>query len=300
MARVARNVRPSVEESCHQSRQGKTDAMFLDANLETGRRRKVKCRPSNISSRCQACVARNARCVEQKRATPARKTPKRKDLYERIAVLEGLVRAQSDVSDDDGDDDVDYYKLSPASGRQTSEPKSVEDIWFGVGKQRSASPQRDGSLFPNALGPVTLASDHLVPSVQTTLFPIGSFKHEKDCKILLAVLKSVPDVQESLQKHSHFWAMKMSMTEPDASSAEKNILLYARQALSGDNPIKIAKIVQAVASGTKDEKLLEKLVLLVDRLIVSDDEYLSNLDGLECALDQGRLLTEMGQIRRSW
>jgi hypothetical protein len=253
-----------------------------------------------------ACVARNTRCVEQKRTTAVRRAPKRQDLYERIAVLEGLVRAQSDISDGDGDDvndddSLDYYKPSPTSRRQPSESNSLEDIWHDANKKRGASPpKREGSLFPRVLGPVILASDHLVPAVQTTLFPIGTFKHEKDCKILLAALKSAPDVQGALEKHSHFWAVKMMMTEPDASSAEKNILLYARKALAGDNPIKIAKVVQAVASATADERLLEKLVLIVDRLILSDDEYLTTLDGMECALEQGRLLTELGQVRRSW
>jgi hypothetical protein len=250
---------------------------------------------------------RKARCVEQKRTTAVTRAPKRKDLYERVAVLEGLVRAQSDISDGDGggddanDDDIDYYNLSAASGRQPSESSSLEDIWHDADKKRGASPlKREGSLFPRVLGPVILASDHIGPPVQTTLFPIGAFKHEKDSKILLAALKSAPDVRGALEKHSHFWATQITMTEPDASSAEKDIILYARKALAGDNPIKIAKIVQAVASVTADEKLLEKLVLIVDQLIVSDDEYLTTLDGMECALEQSRLLIEMGQVRRSW
>lgn len=221
-------------------------------------------------------------------------------------MLESLVRAQSEGSDDgageEEEEEADYGdEFSPVSGLRSSETDSVEDFLYGDFKQRAPSPPKlEDSLFVNEFGPVTAVSNRPFPPIRTTLFPIGGFKHEKDCKMLLAALKRTPNIQEILEDQSNFWAVKMSVTEPDSSAADKYITQYARQALAGDNPIKIAKIVQAVASATLDVKLLEKLVLLVDRLIVSDDEYLCTLEGMECALEQGRLLTEMGQVRRSW
>jgi hypothetical protein len=46
--------------------------------------------------------------------------------------------------------------------------------------------------------------------------------------------------------------------------------------------------------------IYERLLLLVDQLIIFDNEYMATIGGLECALFQGTLFAEIGQTRRSW
>jgi hypothetical protein len=232
---------------------------------------------------------------------PVTRIPRKKEIRQRIAALENIVKAKSDGSDNVADEGKSDDRLSSTDKRRPSGNNSVAEFLYGDMEERDTSPLPfEDSLFAYGYDRVSSAFDHPFPAMRSTLFPIGGFKHEKDCKMLLAALKCTPNVREALEKQSHFWARKMSIAEPNSSSADRNIIQYAYQALAGDNPIKIAKIVQAVASVTLDIRLYEQLVLMVDRLIVSDDEYLSNLEGMECALEQGRLLTEMGQIRRSW
>jgi hypothetical protein len=248
-----------------------------------------------------ACDKRNSKCIEPGRAIPIRKTLRRKELGQRIATLENLVRAQSDSSDEVVGDDSTNDEFCPVSRTRPSETNSVEEPLNDSLRKRSVSPiQFKDSLFTNGFDRVSCAFDLPNPAIRTTLFPIGGFKHEKDCKMLLNALKGSPNIREALEKQSHFWARKMRSAESDSSSTDETFVQYARRALSGDNPIKIARIVQAVASVTLDVRLYEDLLLIVDRLIVSDDEYLSTLEGMECTLEQGRLLIEMGQVRRSW
>jgi hypothetical protein len=279
-----------------------SNPMFCNTDTEIGRRRKVKCRPSNRdSTRCTACVSRNSVCIEQGRVIAGRRPLRRKELCQRITILENHVRADSVSSDEAADEDHSDRELTTTPRRRQSEINSVEDFLNGSTSERGISSSHfEDSLFANIPDRVSSAFGFSNPPVRATLFPVGGFKHEKDCKRLLAALRSSPNIREALEKQSHFWAMKVSSAEPNSGSADETLIQYARHALAGDNPIKIAKIVQAVASVTMDVRLHEKLVLIVDRLIVSDDEYLSTLEGMECTIEQGRLLTEMGQVRRSW
>jgi len=200
------------------------------------------------------------------------------------------MRGHSESDEDEHDD-----KSASLSPRRRQPANSVEDFLNASSRERSVSPAQE-SLFSSGMGEIISLNDLNRPVINTTLHPIGGFKHEKDCKMLLTALNRVPNLQMALQKHSHFWALRMKMTEPNSTHAERDIIQYARKALAGDNPIKIGKVMQAVACVTGDEKL----ILAVDRIIISDDEYLSTIDGMECTMEQGKMLTEFGQVRRSW
>jgi hypothetical protein len=211
--------------------------------------------------------------MEQRRSIPIRKVPRRRELCRRITILENLTRAQSDSSDDEADGDNADGQYPPTPRPRTPSANSVDKFADGYLKSKIARPLPfEDSLFASGLN---LASSGLrlqSPAIRTTLFPIGGFKHEEDCRMLLATLKCAPNIQEILEQCGHFWARKMTSIDTDYSSADEIFIQYARNTLAGDNPIKIAKILQAVASVTLDIKLYKKLVLIVDRLIVSDDE----------------------------
>jgi hypothetical protein len=110
----------------------------------------------------------------------------------------------------------------------------------------------------------------------------------------------MPNIEQSLNMHSRFWASHMRRSNPNAGFGEIDLKEYARRAISGDNPIKIARIVQIASAGCTNLELSQKLMGVVDRLIVCDDEYIGTIDGLECAYEHGKFFSEMGQVRRSW
>ena len=61
----------------------------------------------------------------------------------------------------------------------------------------------------------------------------------------------------------------------------------------------IAKVLQLVVR-TLDATVFEGIVHLIDELIIDDDEYLGTLEGLECAISQAILHSDIGQPRRTW
>jgi hypothetical protein len=128
----------------------------------------------------------------------------------------------------------------------------------------------------------------------------SNLKHKKACKILLAALRSSPNFQDALKAHDVIWKADIKRVDPHASSIETDIMEYAWGALNGDNPIKIARIGQIVATETSDMKLAETLVMLVDRVIVSDEEYFGTQEGLECAFHQSKVWLDVGEMHQSW
>jgi hypothetical protein len=74
--------------------------------------------------------------------------------------------------------------------------------------------------------------------------------------------------------------------DPSAIYGETDLKEYARRAIAGDNPIKMARVLQIAAAGAEDYDLFQKLVTLVDRLIVCDDEYMSTIDAWSAPLSK--------------
>jgi hypothetical protein len=49
-----------------------------------------------------------------------------------------------------------------------------------------------------------------------------------------------------------------------------------------------------------EDDVIDKCLCLVDRWIVSDDEYMGTLEGLECSILQAKVYADLGQARRAW
>jgi hypothetical protein len=104
-----------------------------------------------------------------------------------------------------------------------------------------------------------------------------------------------------LDKHSQFWNLHAKHAHGgDAKTSYPDIYEYAGAALAGDNPVKIAKVAQMIAGASSETNQVKKITWLVDRLILADVEYLNSLDGLECAFEHGKLLTDLSQMKSSW
>jgi hypothetical protein len=45
---------------------------------------------------------------------------------------------------------------------------------------------------------------------------------------------------------------------------------------------------------------IDRYLAIVDRWVLSDDEYASTLEGIECLILQGKCYADIGQPRRAW
>jgi hypothetical protein len=231
-------------------------------------------------------------------------------LHCRVATLERLVETLKGTTEFDGLKGAANSNADcrPPDGTSKNRRIEVDEKILGPVPQLLAPGVQPG--IDNESGRSSNNSDLLIgvhattietPSIRTILSPVGNFRHEAVCKILLKALYSTADIKEAIESHSHFWRVYMRMMHgPAGGSANLDLKEYIRKAVNGDNPVKIAKAVQVIATATHDLRKSEELVRLVDRLIISDNEYLSTLDGLECAFEHGMLLRKRGQIHRAW
>jgi hypothetical protein len=179
-------------------------------------------------------------------------------------------------------------------------------VWSRKGEEDSASsgsptpsPVQGMRVHPTVLpSSNTSAPKELSSTPPAAQNPVGvkREKNQRVCKTLLAALPGQEKINEGLEKHAQWWAHIQKKLD---SGKETSLAEYMENAVANDDPIALAKIVQMVAT-VMDESPFEKLLLLVDRLIIHDDEYMSSIEGLECALFQGRFYSDIGQARRSW
>jgi hypothetical protein len=129
---------------------------------------------------------------------------------------------------------------------------------------------------------------------------IADSKKERICRTLIAAIPSQEKLQEAIDESKDWWkGMKSRFLGPNAPPEEVDLAAFVRKALTQGSPTQVAKVLQLVAS-VLDEVPFKRLLLLVDQLVLADDEFLGTLEGLECAVWQGALYSDIGQARRAW
>jgi hypothetical protein len=138
------------------------------------------------------------------------------------------------------------------------------------------------------------------PILQPPIFISAKMaKQERVCKTLKSAIPSRRKLHEAHQKNALWWAAKQARVHGSHATADqKSVADFTSQAMAHGSPQAVAKVVQLVAT-VSDEAAYERLVRLVDRLVLADDDYIGTIDGLECALFQYKLYSDSGQARRS-
>jgi hypothetical protein len=271
----------------------------------------VKCIPAKEDThKCSACLRRGAECIKTGSRSAKRGIPSADDITSRIEQLELVMQSSMTTNQKDiVSIDIDYACTQPGpinelnisrfSRRRQSVATSPQRISPVPFEEKDEEAVESLSLAQSRDSPgrsLTRTSTTLGPAISFT----GSLKHAKACKILLTALRNSSNFQDALKAHNIFWKMDNRRADPTASYPDADIMEYARRALNGNNPIDIARLGQIVATEAPNLKLTEDLALLVDKLIISDDEYLCTLEGLECAFHQGRIWLEVGQMNQAW
>ncbi|KAF2433559.1 hypothetical protein EJ08DRAFT_59195 [Tothia fuscella] len=239
--------------------------------------RKVKCvRLDGDCSKCVTCTRRGVKCVRQTFKLRKSTVLSDKEIQKSVSHLQGLRRTAEIVQDENH---PHYFRVT------TGDSPAQDPEQSDTGLSRRYSLPSVGRL-PSS-----------TPPVHTALSPTGSFKHVTACRALLLALEKTSTARDALQVCASSWKLPYRRT-PDSEGG--TIGTFVQDALMGDNPLKIARVVQLVAVQSSDMDLMEQLTVLVDRVILSDDEFFGSLEGLECAFHQTRLLINLGWITWAW
>jgi hypothetical protein len=122
-------------------------------------------------------------------------------------------------------------------------------------------------------------------------------KDQRTRQALLAVFPSYDKLLAILNSQGHMWAVfqRKCPGTREAASIEQ----FATRVLNQGSPCEVGMLVLLFGACTEGD-LLDQCLALVDRWIISDDDYMGTLEGLECAILQGKIYADIGQARRSW
>ncbi|KAF2433302.1 hypothetical protein EJ08DRAFT_658204 [Tothia fuscella] len=281
------------------------------------RRRKIRCifPPDNPNS-CTECFARGSRCVDQEHAETDIVVDHRKNLRERVARLEALVETLVDDKTYDKSEKHAAEALRSLGGEFPLTPHS-EDTPSSAGPGGGHAPIL--SLFNNDVITKAEGSDSLamgrppyvdmnLPQIPTITYtpqvsdrdPTSAAARQKDERTRQALMSVLPNWEKLrviLRGNHHAWAVfeRKCPGTREAGGIEQ----FAHKSLTNGGPQMLGLLVLLYGSCIEGD-ILDRCLALVDRWILQDDDYMGTLEGLECALLQGKSYADIGQARRSW
>lgn len=86
---------------------------------------------------------------------------------------------------------------------------------------------------------------------------------------------------------------------PGICGSHATLEQFASHVLRDGSPPELAVFILCICKTLPSDDI-ERHLALIDQYIISDDEYLGSLEGLECALLQSMTYTDIGQLRRGW
>jgi hypothetical protein len=113
---------------------------------------------------------------------------------------------------------------------------------------------------------------------------------------MISVLPKGENLSQALDVNNQLW-MELQFLSPGRAQKYPTFREFASHAISNGNMFDVAEVAQtlAFADGTAKEA-----IRLIDRWIISDDRYLSTVDGLRRAVVQARLVLQHGNLNLSW
>jgi hypothetical protein len=131
----------------------------------------------------------------------------------------------------------------------------------------------------------------------------GQKKNEQVIHALKSLLPPPETLFKIIDQNKVWWKnITTAMVGPGGTPKNlTDIHVYAEYALTLGTPMDVAKILHmAVTHEDLEEHQIERILDRIDQLIISDDEYMGTLAGVEVAQQQARHLGDFGQSRRAW
>jgi hypothetical protein len=125
----------------------------------------------------------------------------------------------------------------------------------------------------------------------------SSSRHLKTCAKLLAALPPYNELQQEVATKGQWWKSWREKTFGPTEGAEP-LTEFASHVYSSRDVLEVALLVLAYARTAESQ--YSHYLHLVERLIISKDEYASRVKGLECIMLQAKCHLDFGQPRRAW
>lgn len=121
-------------------------------------------------------------------------------------------------------------------------------------------------------------------------------KSKELCEQLRLALPRYDKVMSTMSQNSAWWDSFQFKTESDAKTSE-SLLEFAARCYTTNNPAELGILVVAYAHSSEDNI---HLLTVVENLVVSDSEYTSTSEGLDCLLLLAHTYTDLGHPRKAW
>ncbi|MCJ1341442.1 hypothetical protein MMC09_006738 [Bachmanniomyces sp. S44760] len=297
------------------------------------RRRKIRCvfRPDRPSV-CLECFARGTRCREQKigdleQPSTTTSVDSRTNLRERVARLENLIENILDRETPTTSRSVGESERGAAEALSSLRSDALPPTPMSSLASDSPStypPEQHGnapllSLFDNAV--LRRNSDiHSEDAYQSPASLSGNDRHSSKNsqvrEVLLSKLPSANDLEAVLLLTGRWWSSWRRLFPEIDAPPHQSLAQFVSWGFQQESPVTVALALQCLAISIKlirpgiddrmlnlplpPKELMEYYLGLVERHLISDNDYASSLEGIEVVVMQGKAYVDMGQPRKAW
>jgi len=291
------------------------------------RRRKIRCifnaENPNV---CTECFARGSRCVDQEHAESDVVVDHRKNLRERVARLESIIDTMLEEKSETKAVEV-LRSMGSISSRVPPTPSSSQGSPLNaevggvsnteVGMEHTNAPVM--MLFDNAVlarpqgqplgvavsGNTVVSLDGTTNAKSTTYEYItrdisnsqASSKANQTRQALLSALPSYKELMDTLRANEQWWTLLGRKCQ--GTRGGETIEQFTNRVLARGTPCELGSLVICYGICSEGD-VIDKCLYLIDRYIISDDEYMGTLEGLECSILQAKVYADIGSARRAW
>ncbi|KAF4337757.1 hypothetical protein FBEOM_8354 [Fusarium beomiforme] len=248
------------------------------------RRRKIKCKfPTGNTSSCIPCAARGSRCLDQRDVAPVNESKNNVEmtsLRERVAVLEDMVKLQSQRSQDPT---LNLERLGLEDGPLEADERAP----FVSMLNNSAAPVEVHPQLPNSI--------QEIPSYSSTTFITQSSSDA--CLRLRSSLPPYDVLMSTLSQNGAWWSSFRHKTQAICQGSYEGLVAFAAHAYTSSSPAELGMLVAAYARSTGQHHHLYRLV---ESVAVPDSAQSYSAEVMELLLLLAKAYSDIGQPRQSW
>jgi len=290
------------------------------------RRRKIRCIfNADNPNVCTECFARGSRCVDQEHAENDVIVDHRKNLRERVARLESILDTMLEEKSETKAVEV-LRSMGSVSSRVPPTPSSqgsplnaevggVSSTEVGLEHtnapvmmlfdnavlarpqgQQQGQPLNMGNTVVNLDGSANKSStyEYITRDVSNSQ---ANSKANQTRQALLSTLPSYKELMETLRANEQWWTLLGRKCQ--GTRGGETIEQFTNRVLARGTPCELGSLVICYGICSEGD-IIDKCLYMIDRYIISDDEYMGTLEGLECSILQSKVYADIGSARRSW
>ncbi|KAI1074521.1 hypothetical protein F5B20DRAFT_432602 [Whalleya microplaca] len=293
---------PEADTHCDSAAAGETPALPKRRKVRKGtqscwecKRRKIRCTFAAPTERiCDGCRSRRTKCISQEFCHEEALASKRID---RLGRMESLVEKLVKQSSADMPDTL--------RRNQPNQAESAESLVYSRDDQFYPNSELQSSV-PIAVPDLALGSNVTNSLDELSRVLLAVWPSQPDLNLILSVLVDVSALFHGVvcMPYSRFTRQlsspqRMLQLPPEGSHpvliARRLLMLGAL--LQGIPPCSVEKLT---SMDSDYRTVMSRVVHTASRLVTSDDELVSSLDGIECIMIESMYLNNAGNIRRAW